>query len=184
MSTFTFSGDWFSEHYPIISGSVSIDLQTSYGEFDSELRLTYNNNSPFRADQKHVFTLYGSYEHVEETDQYILMSQKLDFKQSFMITLIRKPNTYSPEEWSGSYSCIYPYDIGKLSVQCETSCTGCLEDQPNQLAHMDYGGCMYNDDPPATPQVPRNVHDSFLSAVLSRRAQQRGISEKEEAVKK
>jgi hypothetical protein len=25
----------------------------------------------------------------------------------------------------------------------EITCQGCLEDQPNQLAHMDYGGCLY-----------------------------------------
>lgn len=25
------------------------------------------------------------------------------------------------------------------------TCVGCVENQPNQLAHMDIGGCMYND---------------------------------------
>ena len=25
------------------------------------------------------------------------------------------------------------------------TCIGCLEEQPNQLAHMDYGGCMYDE---------------------------------------
>jgi hypothetical protein len=24
-------------------------------------------------------------------------------------------------------------------------CVGCLENQPNQLAHMDYGGCLYTE---------------------------------------
>ena len=24
------------------------------------------------------------------------------------------------------------------------SCIGCMENQPNQLAHMDYGGCLYS----------------------------------------
>ena len=28
----------------------------------------------------------------------------------------------------------------------ETSCWGCREEQPNQLAHMDRGGCLYNPD--------------------------------------
>ena len=27
-----------------------------------------------------------------------------------------------------------------------SECCGCREDQPNQLAHMDYGGCLYTDD--------------------------------------
>lgn len=25
-------------------------------------------------------------------------------------------------------------------------CLGCLENQPNQLAHMNYGGCLYSKD--------------------------------------
>jgi len=31
------------------------------------------------------------------------------------------------------------------SIKTIPSCWGCREDQPNQLAHMDYGGCMYDD---------------------------------------
>lgn len=27
----------------------------------------------------------------------------------------------------------------------EISCWGCETDEPNQLAHMDIGGCLYND---------------------------------------
>ena len=26
------------------------------------------------------------------------------------------------------------------------TCQGCIEDQPNQLAHMDYGGCLYSSE--------------------------------------
>jgi hypothetical protein len=26
----------------------------------------------------------------------------------------------------------------------EITCTGCIEDQPNQLAHMHFGGCLYD----------------------------------------
>jgi hypothetical protein len=25
-----------------------------------------------------------------------------------------------------------------------TTCQGCIEEQPNQLAHMEFGGCLYN----------------------------------------
>jgi len=38
--------------------------------------------------------------------------------------------------------------IKELECDCEdgeiveTTCRGCLEEQPNQQAHMDYGGCM------------------------------------------
>lgn len=28
------------------------------------------------------------------------------------------------------------------------NCWGCWNNQPNQLAHMDYGGCLYQDDEP------------------------------------
>ena len=28
---------------------------------------------------------------------------------------------------------------------CVASCVGCQENQPNQLAHMAYGGCLYDD---------------------------------------
>lgn len=27
----------------------------------------------------------------------------------------------------------------------EITCQGCLESQPNQQAHMDYGGCLYEE---------------------------------------
>ena len=30
------------------------------------------------------------------------------------------------------------------SIKILPSCSACREDQPNQLAHMDYGGCMYD----------------------------------------
>lgn len=37
--------------------------------------------------------------------------------------------------------------IYKLSAEeNKITCTGCLEEQPNQLAHMDIGGCMYDTD--------------------------------------
>lgn len=33
--------------------------------------------------------------------------------------------------------------ITPAPVAVEITCQGCLEDQPNQQAHMDYGGCLY-----------------------------------------
>jgi hypothetical protein len=30
-------------------------------------------------------------------------------------------------------------------TQTRTTCLGCLENQANQLAHMDYGGCLYRE---------------------------------------
>ncbi|KKK89664.1 hypothetical protein LCGC14_2730840 [marine sediment metagenome] len=139
MSSFTFSGDWFSEYYPNISGKVSIDLPYEYGEFDTELQLTYSNDGLFRAGQRHTYTLRGLFDQKDGTERYMLIPQDLDFQQSFMVTLVKG----SDQKWVGFYTCAYPYDIGRMSVECETTCIGCLEDQPNQLAHMDYGGCLY-----------------------------------------
>lgn len=40
------------------------------------------------------------------------------------------------------------YSIGWSYMQQnkieEVTCWGCMEDQPNQLAHMDPGGCLYD----------------------------------------
>lgn len=36
-------------------------------------------------------------------------------------------------------------DAGVILLECETKCLGCLEEQPNQLAHMEMGGCMYSE---------------------------------------
>ena len=31
-------------------------------------------------------------------------------------------------------------------IRDEITCWGCREDQPNQLAHIDYGGCLYTSE--------------------------------------
>lgn len=36
-------------------------------------------------------------------------------------------------------------DKDKVIDDDTITCVGCTENQPNQLAHMDIGGCMYND---------------------------------------
>lgn len=36
-------------------------------------------------------------------------------------------------------------DENNLQNESETTCTGCLEEQPNQQAHMGIGGCMYEE---------------------------------------
>jgi hypothetical protein len=47
---------------------------------------------------------------------------------------------------------LYSYDDeGHCSAYCarkgpNTTCWGCRDDQPNQLAHVDFGGCLYSDD--------------------------------------
>ncbi len=34
-------------------------------------------------------------------------------------------------------------NIRIIKIKAVSSCQGCREDQPNQLAHMDEGGCLY-----------------------------------------
>lgn len=36
------------------------------------------------------------------------------------------------------------YYLEPYGVKIENVCIGCRTDQPNQLAHMDPGGCLYN----------------------------------------
>jgi len=36
-----------------------------------------------------------------------------------------------------------PEQMGQYIYSFGYSCTGCLDDQPNQLAHMELGGCLY-----------------------------------------
>jgi hypothetical protein len=51
-----------------------------------------------------------------------------------------------------SEKALYCYDDeGHCSAYCArkgpiTTCWGCREDQPNQLGHMDFGGCLYSED--------------------------------------
>ena len=35
------------------------------------------------------------------------------------------------------------YTLIKLEMP---TCSGCCENQPNQLSHMDYGGCLYSEE--------------------------------------
>ena len=37
----------------------------------------------------------------------------------------------------------YCNDIKIENIKLISSCIGCREEQPNQLAHMDFGGCLY-----------------------------------------
>ena len=137
MSNFTFSGTWHSDRYPNISGKVSIDLPYMYGEFDTELRLSYNDNG-----ESHTYALRGLFGQHNGTEQYTLIPQEPAFQQLFMVTFRKNPHSSS---WIGCYTCVYPYGVGQMTVECETTCQGCLEDQPNQLAHMECGGCLYEE---------------------------------------
>ncbi len=47
------------------------------------------------------------------------------------------------EERSPNETC---HDIKILSIKLVSACSGCRDDQPNQLAHTGPGGCLYMDE--------------------------------------
>jgi hypothetical protein len=71
-------------------------------------------------------------------------------------------------------SLVYSENLESISTLEEpseiiSSCWGCREDQPNQLAHIDPGGCLYEEDSvdgydylpstlPLLPASPRSTH--------------------------
>lgn len=61
-----------------------------------------------------------------------------------------------------------------MSCKNTDSCSGCLHNQPNQLAHMDFGGCLYQADEEETWETdsdsseeyqPENLEPAFEQAV-------------------
>jgi len=67
------------------------------------------------------------------------------------ITSIDKPliNIYlkrfysrSGSKWKGVFKKSDSEQGGSVILEHTITCTGCLEDQPGQLAHMDIGGCL------------------------------------------
>ena len=170
MSLFEFSGNWESERYPTIKGTVTVQLPFYItDDFDTELILTYNRNSPYRPGERLSFPVSGSFGYFSKEKEliYILRSSReRDLKQSFMISLYEK-NSIRGGLWAGSYTCVHPTDIGSMTVKCETTCLGCIENQPNQLAHMDYDGCLYmdsdfenfDDPPPVDKGAPQSEND-------------------------
>ena len=51
--------------------------------------------------------------------------------------------------------------VKNLEPTNPVTCLGCIEDQPNQLAHMDYGGCLYSDSFYELPPLPPSPPDSM-----------------------
>jgi hypothetical protein len=135
---YNFSGIWKSVLYPNLSGSLSIELPYNYIDlFNTNLKINYNNKLL-------NFSLQGIYDKDnDDFSRYLLIPNTIELQQSFLITLT---HNCSPILLDGFYTCIYPYDIGTISIKCNITCYGCLNNNENQLAHMDYGGCLYNPD--------------------------------------
>lgn len=141
---FKFTGTWHSAQYRAIKGEVELILPVTFGEFETVLTLKYSETSHFRPGETHCFELIGTYGIKDNVEYYILRSVKLDYVQLFTINL--STHDYG-QTWVGDYTCLYPVDIGRMNIKCETTCIGCLNNIANQLGHMDPGGCMYQDLP-------------------------------------
>jgi len=46
---------------------------------------------------------------------------------------------------AGDFTAISEINI--TSIKVGTQCEGCRSDQPNQMAHMELGGCLFQDSP-------------------------------------
>lgn len=57
-----------------------------------------------------------------------------------------KAKSHVPETIAPSTSPIGFVVDSPSPISHNTTCWGCRENQPNQLAHMDMGGCLYSDD--------------------------------------
>jgi hypothetical protein len=157
MSLFTYSGKFKSHTYNSVFGIISIELPYEYQEnFETILVLTYDNQSTHLPGQTKTFPMVGSYGHVKtetyEGDLYMLSPASNSLGQLFLLKFTPVPGEHL--SLHGTYTCLNPHDAGSMIISCQTKCSGCLYDQPNQLAHMDYGGCLaqedeiLSDDPP------------------------------------
>ena len=141
MSLFKFSGVWQSDRSPNIKGQLSIDLPVMLTDvFDTELVLTYEHNSSFRPGDTLSFPMSGN--SLKGSDSEYVLCTKSRSGQQFAISLYEGDIVW---EWRGTYICFNPADVGNISIKCETTCWGCIEDQANQLAHMNPDGCLFDD---------------------------------------
>ncbi len=75
-----------------------------------------------------------------------------DFTCIFKDSLISLVNTFEKYLSKESLSQILKEILDDLSSTKQRddeniiTCQGCLENQPNQQAHMDFGGCLYLDE--------------------------------------
>ena len=58
---------------------------------------------------------------------------------------IIKDNSKINDKYTTKNTNIIKKDDNIDTQNDEISCWGCETDEPNQLAHMDIGGCLYND---------------------------------------
>jgi hypothetical protein len=106
--------------------------------FKTDLKLRYDSCSQYRPSQTRVISLEGR---LDRGASYKNFSYELH-SETFKLFL----NGKNEKKLFGLFSCTYPDDSGEMSLHCEETCMGCFEEQPNQLAHMDYGGCLYQED--------------------------------------
>ena len=141
---FTFTGTFSSHIYDHnhVHGTIEIQLPYFYiHNFTTTMTMHYDG--VYRNGQTQTFELEGTFKETFNQDPiYTLNSRIGSMNQTFTMILIEHGEDINVFE--GYYSTTRPIDTGTIKVKCTETCQGCLEMQPNQLAHTDYGGCLYN----------------------------------------
>lgn len=127
-----FKGNWVS---PDNSGEISVELP-HYNYINDTFFNTNLIFTPFSGESVN-FPLQG---YIKE-GKYVMASKPETITQALLLYLEYNSNT---GEVDGYYVSILPIVQGRISLQCTITCQGCLEDQPNQLAHASFGGCCQN----------------------------------------
>ena len=114
----------------ILNKLVEIDTILDAHSFNE----VYNLNEIITDTKKIFFELY------EDRDPNTELSE--DAKQSFIqIEHIFNHSNEQIINWIQNKFIKF----SKYKSPFTTTCNGCLYDQPNQMAHMDVGGCLYYD---------------------------------------
>lgn len=120
-----FVGEWNSK---VTGKSGNVELVLPYGRFERQLIEGAKLLMKFQDEYK-IYELAGK----SKRGHYFLHCQNIFVHLEFIDSV----------NLEGYY--ISTKDAGVILVECETKCIGCLEEQPNQLAHMEMGGCLYSE---------------------------------------
>lgn len=135
-----FEGNWVSKEYHQIFGQLRVELPVlPIQNFMTTVRFSYDQDSKFRPTKTVEWQeMRGSIR--QDASRYEIRSPNFHNQQMFL--LIEHDGVNPDVPYTGTYYTLNPRDMGTVSLRCTTTCWGCLEDQPNQLAHMDPGGCL------------------------------------------
>ena len=129
-----FKGKW-SSISPELFGEIALELP--HYNYISDTLFATNIIFTTGTGESTTFPAQG---YVKE-GKYLLSTKLESLTQAFLFYLEYNNISGTLE---GYYTCVLPTDQGHLVLECTITCQGCLEDQPNQLAHGGFGGCTEN----------------------------------------